>query len=270
MKKRAAFLVLALALCWGSIAKAEELAVNVEAESPAYATLLTNVIRDVYPFLDSDQQELVRAGLVFKAVQAMGNAVAYGPEDDPDYRYPDRTLYPKGTIKANLAPMFFALVQKVYGEGLPLTSSYGGMLVEIIAHEIKHVQQYIANPVFALAHAEDCPKGLCDDVKLMATHAKLQYELEATLYGQRKYYAVTKKPEPENFDRLIEKHAMRFYGIIYEPPMLVKKCVANTLTREERVLAEEYIKRPAMRDYAEEYPYLTPVLGRLKTCMESQ
>ena len=271
MKTGAVFLFIAVTSCFVSGAGAEEFAVKVAARSHADIVLLTRMIRDVYPLLDPDQQQLVRDGLIFRAAKRIGGALAYGPEDDPDYRYPDQTLYPSGTIKVNFAPSFVELIRKFYKTPKVFAPQAQHIayakLVEVVAHEIKHVEQYMKNPVLALARREDCPAGLCDEAKLEATQKKLEYELEATIYGRRKYYEV----RSEEQDRvLLPQDVHQDYRTMYEPPMLVKKCVANMLTTEDRLLAEYYLPRLASGSYAEEYPYLPVVTERLKTCLRKQ
>jgi hypothetical protein len=267
MRKCLILLATAAVFCFSNIGCTRKLSVNVEAESPAQAELVTKIVRDAYPLLDADQQQLVRDGLVFRAAKQIDNAFGYGPEDDPEYRYPDKTLYPKGTIKVNITPSFLSFAQGLYDKDTPINSIFGGLLVELVAHEIKHVQQYMAEPVLALSSAEECPKGICDDAKLEATAKKLNYEFEATIYGQRKYAEATNTSVEKDLV-IINEYAYRAYAVMYEPPMLVKKCVAHSLTEEERVLAKRYIERDVLKKYAGAYPYLTVVMERLTECME--
>ena len=110
LAKIACFVFCFLAISCGK----KPVTVNVEANSPEIAALIKEAVVNAYPSLPPDQQKLIRDGLVFTVYDEAGPisnyATAFGPEDDPQYRYPDRALYPRGTIKVNLCSSFLRLL----------------------------------------------------------------------------------------------------------------------------------------------------------------
>lgn len=247
--------------------------VNVEAGSEEEKAVLARSVQNVYPYLPESQQELIRKGLYFVVVSdsLLGrNAAAFGPEDDPSYRYPDTKLYPEGTIKVNIPASTLHMMRIVDGDKGSDVSQMRGLLLEIIAHEIKHVEQYMAKPIKALSRPAECPKGVCDASRLEDTRLKLAYELEAMRFGQEVRNAAAEKTGGFFGARLgkpVEGMAALVYSAMYEPAVLAKKCDTNGfLSGYDKLAAEQYLGSASLSIRI--YPYLVPVLMRLKSCAE--
>lgn len=260
------------------------------------------MVSEAYPLLEKSQQDLVGQGLYFVAFYEepfASEQVAFGPEDDPAYKYPDKTLYPKGTIKVNITMRTLAMIRVVNQISDPLVRAmFWRRLLDLTSHEIKHVQQYMRHPVLALAAPADCPEGICDEQKTFDTEAKLSYELEATEYGDWigikpikesdwAYAVQWAKDHPDLGKGTLAEGVARwlrgkpsdppvtdfirlFYTSMYDPVMLAKKCVASgELDESEVAHAEYYLKANADHDHFLEhtYAYLTPVFKRLSSCV---
>ncbi len=109
--------------------------------------LVRAALDDAYPRLPPDLQAIARK-VVF--LVSNGDPVwsvlvfGWGPEDDPEYRYPDTKFYPKGTIKVTLTKKTvtaLALGEKLapadpnVAEGVRVFGRY------VIAHELTHARQ---------------------------------------------------------------------------------------------------------------------------------
>ncbi len=236
------------------------LAVNVEAASAKDRQVLEHAVRDVYPDLPLSQQLLIQQGLFFVVYDGpmAFDSDGFGPEDDPAYRYPDRTLYPTGTIMVNITRSSLLMMTRA-AQGRKKSEK---AVIELLAHEIKHVEQYMNHPVRALSVAGDCPLGYCADVLLEGTKIKLSYELEATRFGF-KVAGVTLSDDAW-------KEIAFGYVAMYRPPVLARRCVEReTLDKNERAEVRQFLKENhADRGVFERmYPFLTPVFKRLQECL---
>lgn len=283
--------------------------INIKANSGSDRVIIASAIIDAYPNLPKDQQALIDQGLFFVMDynEPPAGVLGYGPEDDPEYKYPDTKLWPEGTIKVNLTVNAFELMRVISASNDPSVQNvFKALVLDLIGHEIKHAQQYIAHPVLALSRADQCPEGMCDPERLKDTEAKMHYEFEATQFG---YDIARKKISKEEWDRAmtwlrahrsvlgprlvdfpgavfqetialpLPDSAIWFYSAMYEPVMLVAGCAeGKTWNDEEKKLAFNFLivnlhnkKDSEDKGVLEKvYPYLTPVFARLKVCLREQ
>lgn len=271
--------------------------VVAEAETESDRILIARWIETAYPRLEEAQRTLISQGLVFKA--ASGRlcklGVAYGPEDDPEYSYPDTRLYPQGTIKVNFCPVVLGWMRlsKVL-RGTEEQSVVNMIILEVLAHEIKHVEQYRKEPTLALANEADCPGGVCDFEKLKGTEIKFEYEREAKHYGtavafkslKREKWMLLKnlfKSRPEilsegmywvmgtEYEDITNPwgdFTELAYESMYKPALIATKCV----DREHMSPADfEYVIQLLGTRHLgllkSNYPYLGPVVRRLEFCI---
>ena len=186
--------------------------------------ILQAAIADTYNFLsDSPQlQEIVRGGLHFVVNHTWDPITkkyfGWGPEDDPEYKYPDKNFCnaatPEGTIKINLSQKFM----KTLDLGLKLGEEYKETDPEImegvksfyrtiIAHELLHTYQWHTYPVAALSmFPESCTtnNGLCDQEMIKGTRLKIKYEEDA--FAQNKKIAEPDADKIIKFANAIDKY----------------------------------------------------------------
>jgi hypothetical protein len=310
MRKAGVLLQIVLLLCvvffTGRSALAHSLPnINVEAKTEEERDLLSLAIRDAYFLLEKTQQNLIDQGLffvVFYEEPFTSEFRAFGPEDDiyypHPYRYPDTTLYPKGTIKVNITLRtmdFIRITNKVKDPVVQTVLKH--VTLDLLAHEIKHAEQYMQKPVLALSVPADCPGGICDEKKTEDTKTKVGYELEATAYGHAVGTKIIKhgdwdyasqwlKDHPElargtrnnwsakgfdhnYFETPITKWIKFLYGSMYEPVILAKKCAVGGLNADEAVAAKKFLSFNRKNDHFLErwYIYLTPVFEKLSSCV---
>ncbi len=154
--------------------------------------LLREAVIEADHYLPEDLRE-VSSRIVFivahRAADWTKLTCGWGPEDDGDYRYPDKKLYPEGTIKVNFTEktlQAMALgrelgkIDAAAGRGARVFSRY------IIAHELRHARQYLDDPLpdaLALHRQQSepgsCSKGLLDARLLAQAEKRLRYEKAA-------------------------------------------------------------------------------------------
>ncbi|MBI5630463.1 MAG: hypothetical protein HY921_06225 [Elusimicrobia bacterium] len=107
----------------------------------------------------------------------------WSAEDDLDYKYPDKTFYPQGTIKTNYTEWLINALRfgdqwdKEYPGLKKAMLDYHGA---VVVHELVHAWQYSREPVRDLASVPgSCPDGLCDEKLINETEKKIKYEREA-------------------------------------------------------------------------------------------
>ena len=158
--------------------------------------LMQRALEDAYPHLPSELQDIARQVVFVISHDPVwtGRVFGWGPEDDPDYRYPDRRFYPRGTIKVTFTQKTIAALR--LGERLSRDDSKvaEGALVfarYIIAHQLTHAMQYHREPLsdlLELHRARDtssiCKDGLIDERMLTAAQKRLTYEHQA--YGMHR------------------------------------------------------------------------------------
>ncbi|MDP3645853.1 MAG: hypothetical protein Q8R25_02085 [bacterium] len=275
----------------------------IEAKSDPDASLLRESVVEAYPQLEENQQKLIDQGLCFIwnydkewAEAAMG----FGPEDDPEYRYPDTSLYPAGSIKVNFTLHLMSVLKlmRASDTDLRVQTTLKKYFVEVLAHEIMHVQQYIRGPILALSSANDCPDGLCDERRLADTKTKMEYEFSAMLYGwvqgrrhitsdELAFMLEWLKDHPEMLDDYtrriknvpyetisepISASAKFFYRSMVLPALWTKACVEGTLDDDARREASYFLWVYKTTDYgsnlSKNYPYLPLVVERLTKCLD--
>lgn len=277
----------------------------VQMRSEEETKVVTTVLHDIYPSLPESQRALIDQGLCFVGFyeEPLAHEVgAFGPEDDRfgdhPYKYPDTTLYPKGTIKVNLALNTLDSIRLAYRVNDAKVRLW--LMNEnenAFRHEIKHVQQYIKQPVLALQSADDCPKGICDAEKTEATKVKMGYELEAIAFGNEvrmrgldqqswdyvrdwlknhpeilgdSFKDLSDLPPFEYFSQPVTPGSEFFYSAMYKPVVFAKTCAeTGQLSADDKTLAQKFLTVNEKNGHFLEqaYPYLTPVFARISFCM---
>ncbi len=280
-------------------------AFSIKANEGADTELLARALYDAYPNLKPDQQALVNQGLFFVMDyrEPSAGVVAYGPEDDSEYdaKHGDTKLYPKGTIKVNLTLNSFEIMRVAYAvDDKRVQATLKWLLLEIVSHEVKHAQQYMNHPVWALTNPEQCPGGACDAERAKDTQAKMQYEFDATNYGFKVGRSRITKEEWEYAMAWLKNHrsvlgprlvdfpeasfeqtvadpipesTAWFYASMYQPVSLAATCASGKKwDKGEKTEAFNFLLINLQNQGALEkvYPYLTPVFERLKSCLRDQ
>lgn len=282
-----------------------QIKVNVRAQSDEETNLIRQAVSDVYPQLSENHQKLIRDGLYFAryyGTDALGSAEAFGPEDDPEYKPGDKKLYPEGTIKVSFCKPAMEILQLISStDDKVVRAVFKLYFTEVVAHELTHVEQYMANPVEVLTKPEQCPKGICDKQLTAGTAIKFQYELDAMAAGYefgRKHITRGDWGHTANwlkahanalpagiaewaelpFDYLndpVPQEMYLGYGAMYIPVVLAQHCEeAGKLESDDESWAALFLKvnRGSDKDNRHElekiYPYLTPVFARLESCLK--
>ncbi|MDO8664929.1 MAG: hypothetical protein Q7K44_05325 [Candidatus Liptonbacteria bacterium] len=299
MKKPASVFLL-LAICFVCSAQEKQEKFNVGG-TPSNAAAVTQILGKVYHELPENQKVLIGNGLYFHAqceepFASIGGA--YGPEDDPDYKYPDKNLYPTGTIKVNICPYSMDLFSIANKTDDPVTAFvFEKLSLELFVHEIKHVEQYRENPVVALSKEDDCGKKyatICDPDKLEGTKTKMYYELAALRLGHelgpnkitaeqwthaQAWLANHKElitPRIAGIEKMTHEQLQRtdigelFYSAIYVPIILAQQCKSGGKLNEMQI---QYgfnvfeLEDQSENSLTKGYPYLKNVFKELAPCL---
>jgi hypothetical protein len=121
--------------------------------------------------------------------------LGWSAEDDLDYKYPDTTFAPQGSIRIIVTEKLLKLIEYGFLKLKPESQEYKGFisfLNEVIVHELTHAYQYSTAPVQDLMRApESCYEkdstgktGRCDDQLIQSTRKKITYEHEAMSAGR--------------------------------------------------------------------------------------
>jgi hypothetical protein len=149
---------------------------------PAYLRALVDELT-----FEIDHDDVIRAN--GKESRPTKMFLGWSAEDDPDYRFPDRTLAPAGTIKVNFSEVFVQHVAFCESGLLKDEVALAGCrdsVADVIAHEVLHAYQYRTAPVRDLATTPNaCPDGLCNPYAIRDTKKKIEYEREAWVFGTR-------------------------------------------------------------------------------------
>lgn len=307
MRKGLVSLFLFTVICYGQtvFAQTTDSTLCVQMRSEEETGVVTNALHDIYPSLPESQQSLIDQGLCFVGFyeEPLTNEVsAFGPEDDRfgdhPYKYPDSTLYPKGTIKVNLTLKAIEQIHLTYRVNDAKVKLWLMNDIEnLFRHEIKHVQQYIQHPVLVLQNADDCPDGICDAEKTEATKVKLGYELEATAFGNEvrmrgldqqnwdyirdwlknhpeilgdSFKNLADLPPFEYFSQPVTPGSKFFYSAMYMPVVFVRTCAeTGQLSTDDKTLAQKFlaVNERSGHFLEQSYSYLTPVFARMSACI---
>ncbi|MBI4371384.1 MAG: hypothetical protein HY552_03705 [Elusimicrobia bacterium] len=153
------------------------------ASDPETATMQA-ALRKVIPLLPADQTAELAEGLPFvvpRLETLTSKVLGYAPEDDPEYKYPDQSYYPSGTIKGNISLRTVEALNVADNPKVPsqVRATLYNLFFRVVVHEIEHCMQYRRKPVFPLSKAEECPKGLCDPARIEQTRLRTEYEFAA-------------------------------------------------------------------------------------------
>jgi len=151
---------------------------------PNDVALLQEALTVIYPMLPADLRVHARKVTVVANhtfVPATKLYMGWGPEDDPEYRYPDRKLFPEGTIKVNVSERAMQFLRFAHDELGGIQNNEGGRVwvLGFFVHEFTHDTQYMNRPVRDLNSGkpeEVCPEGLCDLGLVAETKLKIGYE----------------------------------------------------------------------------------------------
>lgn len=275
--------------------------INVEAKTAEEKDLIRWLINNVYPDLEQNQKTLIDNGLFFvmnydKKIAAA--VLAFGPEDDPEYEYPDKNLYPDGTIKINFTFSMLDSIRPINSPDIDprVKKTLRKFLIGVIAHEIKHAEQYMEHPVSALSAFSDCPEGICDPQKLKDTRIKMRYEFEATFYGwevgiksmtaeewsyarnwmennpkfKEGFFAAISQSSFEDLSAPIPEYMQSFYWSMFYPAAWAEECAEGTLSAADKDKAKKFLgaSEQLVNILENTYSYLPPVVERLKTCVQ--
>lgn len=277
----------------------------IEMRQQEEAALVARTLRDIYPSLPESQKALIDQGLCFVGFyeEPLTHQIdGFGPEDDRfgnhPYKYPDTTLYPKGTIKVNLTLNTLGTIRFAYSiDDARVRMWLSNGIENIFRHEVKHVEQYIQHPVLALSSADECPGGICDVEKAEASKIKLGYELEATRFGNEvrmrgvdqqtwdyirdwlknhqeilgdQFKRLANLPSFEYFSQLSPPSIVFLYNAMYQPVVLAKNCAeTGHFSADDKTLAKKFLATNEKNGHFLEqaYPYLIPVFKRLSSCV---
>ncbi|MBI4371583.1 MAG: hypothetical protein HY552_04725 [Elusimicrobia bacterium] len=173
--------------------------------------------------------------------------MGWGPEDDPEYEYPDTHFYPekyvdakgvrrRGTIKANITEKFIQTMDLGTELGRNNALAAAGVRTfgrQFFAHEVTHERQYHAGPVQDLASVSGAVvNGLARRKVLEETKRKINYERQAFEVDRR-------------------------YGLGHEKELLA---LADALEEYAKAHPEEFGEKGSRRLLALDAP--NPVVGR--------
>ena len=221
--------------------------------------ILQAAVADTYEFLsDAPQlQEIIRGGLHFVVNHTWSPTKKYfgwGPEDDPEYTYPDKNFCnastPEGTIKINLSQKFMKTLDlglKLGEKDPDVMDGVKNFYRVIIAHELLHTHQWNTYPVAALSmFPKSCfdNNGLCDQEMIKGTKLKIKYEEEAFAQNRRltdpdkiiKFANAIKEYEIEHPEEFSDEGQYRLLSSSSKLSPLVNKLMkfANDARNEEK------------------------------------
>lgn len=226
--------LLALTLASAS-AQAESAPIPVEGV-PQDIALVRPVLQALYPTLSEEVREVLDRGLVFVLRRDPGSVElaaqgieGWSAEDDPEYRYPDRRLYPQGTIKVNFTPFVLdtaRLLRRIEDPRAqkPLWVHLG----RVLTHEVLHARQYMTKPI---PNQEACPGGDCEEFRLKMAILKIQYETEA--FEKDFEYEKRHGLEPEALLGYLNAHPEVLEGL---PPGFLPMLLRKKLAPREKTL----------------------------------
>lgn len=241
----------------GILADAQKTA-RVTAESGAVSDekILHDAVQAVYPKLADDHRRLIDQGLEFVVTRQeplTSLAFGWGPEDDRDYRYPDRSFYPSGTIKVNISLQSIEIL-RLAKNGPPLVQKalsdyfYAGMV-----HEIEHAKQYHEAPMGYVDDPERCAKGWCQEVLIDQSRSKARYEFAAI---EREFTEAKSKQGKGRYSeaaRYLQDHPDLLTGRIKNLPELLASAAAETeeaVSDQKRMVYESAYRVPELgREY---------------------
>lgn len=156
---------------------------------PEDVAKVRRVFESLYPGLMPETKDILAKGVIFQLSRSdlavkkgAGGVWGWGPEDDPDYRFPDTQLYPRGSIKVTFTPALIEWIDFAERAQHPRLKRFlMTTLGSTLTHELKHVDQFMTKPVRAFDRNDLCGEhGECDEDRLRDTMTKmLDYEREA-------------------------------------------------------------------------------------------